>query len=218
MDAPAPQGVGRDGGGRREGGTQTPDAARSGAGSPAMRGSAVPSCVVRPRKPRGGSIVRRADFGRRAGAGLLRWTSVRERKREGGRRPASAGSVGLGPRKPGGCKNTVREGRNPCPSERVGICVPGAPRNPMREPAGCGDAFPRVATLLKPPEGRDGLPPTPASGLVGPGSLARGGRAPQALTFGRGRQPSHRGTAATGRRFGAGRAVRDGAWIGSSRT
>ena len=45
MDAPVPKGAGRDGGGRRDGGTQTSDATRRGAGRPAGHGSAIPGCV-----------------------------------------------------------------------------------------------------------------------------------------------------------------------------
>jgi hypothetical protein len=53
-DAPTPSGAGRDGGGRRDGGEETPDAAReAGGGTPACneRGSAVLSCVARHESP-----------------------------------------------------------------------------------------------------------------------------------------------------------------------
>jgi hypothetical protein len=47
MDAPTPSGAGRDGGGRREGGEETSDAARGREGTPVHRsGSAVPARVV----------------------------------------------------------------------------------------------------------------------------------------------------------------------------
>jgi hypothetical protein len=59
--------------------------------------------------------------GRRDGAGVLRWTSEGERKRKGGRRPEQSGSAGPGSREPGGRRNAVRVGRNPCASEWAGV-------------------------------------------------------------------------------------------------
>lgn len=47
------------------------------------------TCRTAP-KPRGGSIVRRVGFGRRDGAGVLRWTSEGKRKHEEGLRTAQA--------------------------------------------------------------------------------------------------------------------------------
>jgi hypothetical protein len=93
----------------------------AGPGGSALRGSAVPACVVRRESPGEEASSDGRPSGRRVGAGVLRWTSEGERKRKGGRRPEQSGSAGLGSREPGGRRNAVRVGRNPCASEWAGV-------------------------------------------------------------------------------------------------
>jgi hypothetical protein len=84
MDAPTPQGVGRDDGESRDGGTQTPDAARSGAGSPAECGSVVPSCVARRESPREEASSDERAFGSAGRCGGAAMDLCREAKAQGG--------------------------------------------------------------------------------------------------------------------------------------
>jgi hypothetical protein len=158
MDASPPKGGERDGGGRREGGTQTSHAARRGARPPADQRVRRPVMCRRAEKPRRGSIVRRAGLrirgtvwgcgdGPLKGCESARGAPVRRKPA----REARPREDPVGVETPSGCDgtNARRSGSGAVSPERRG--TPGEGRaDAARRRRGSPYAS-------KPLEGRDGL-------------------------------------------------------------
>ena len=134
--------AGRDGGGRRDEGSQTPDAPRGRGGIRGRQKSGLPFRDRVVGRESSGEVVPSGQPGlraRRDDAGLLRWTSEGARKRR-------RGPGGFGCRKP--VRTITRRaskrrtgGAEPM-SARVRTGVPGTPRDPMRGRAGRREASP----------------------------------------------------------------------------
>jgi hypothetical protein len=164
--------AGRTGGGRREGGSQTPDAARGGGGIRRhSSGSAGPRLCRRARKPRRGSTAGRVA--RPSG----RWSDAAVRGCRGmslkGRESARGASGRLRPRcRSGGRpperrRNAHGSGGNRSSALVLRVRVPGAPRNPTRGSTGRRKA---VSGNLSNPHTSGGSPRprtwTPSSGFA----------------------------------------------------
>jgi hypothetical protein len=114
----------RVGGGRREGGTQTPDVARRRVGRPARERVRRSGTCRGAQKPTRGSIVRRAGPSGLRGTvrGCCDGPSKRDESVGGGPRPEQSGPGGSVSRKPGGRGNAERADGTSIRPARSSLC------------------------------------------------------------------------------------------------